>query len=141
MIVIESKKKSINLALQGGGAHGAYTWGILDKLLEEDEFEIVGISATSAGSMNAVVLAQGLMEGGNERARELLISFLAGDERMWRTYWIDGTTAYGYILQPFLKVPMSFYYFNAVTNLLSPYQFNPFNYHPITRCIGKNDRH
>jgi NTE family protein len=68
-------KKRINLALQGGGAHDAFTRGILDKLLESDLFIIEGISATSAGSMNAVVLAQGMMEGGNDGARLSLYEF------------------------------------------------------------------
>lgn len=56
--------KPVNLALQGGGAHGAFTWGVLDKLLEDGRLEIEGISGTSAGAMNAVVLADGLMKEG-----------------------------------------------------------------------------
>ena len=51
--------KKINLALQGGGSHGAYTWGVLDRLLEEKELEIEGISGTSAGAMNAAILVNG----------------------------------------------------------------------------------
>ncbi|MFO0456513.1 MAG: patatin-like phospholipase family protein, partial [Alphaproteobacteria bacterium] len=53
----------LNLALQGGGAHGAYSWGVLDRLLEEDDIELIGISGTSAGAMNAVVVADGLNKG------------------------------------------------------------------------------
>ena len=64
-----------NLALQGGGAHGAFTWGVLDRLLEEPSFAIDGISATSAGAVNAVVLAHGLTIGGREGAKQALFDF------------------------------------------------------------------
>ncbi len=63
-------RKTINLALQGGGSHGAFTWGVLDRFLEEDQLTIDGISATSAGSINAVVLACGLAVGGREGAKD-----------------------------------------------------------------------
>src|ERR687883_572058 len=65
----------INLALQGGGAHGAFTWGVLDRLLEDDRIRIEGISGTSAGAMNAAVLAQGYMSGGADGARRALETF------------------------------------------------------------------
>ncbi|MCY4179855.1 MAG: patatin-like phospholipase family protein, partial [Litoreibacter sp.] len=58
------KAKKINLALQGGGAHGAFTWGVLDFLLEEERIEIVGISGTSAGALNGAALKSGLVLGG-----------------------------------------------------------------------------
>jgi predicted acylesterase/phospholipase RssA len=64
--------KVVNLALQGGGSHGAFTWGVLDRLLEEERLSFEGISATSAGAVNAVVLADGLAAGGREGAREAL---------------------------------------------------------------------
>ena len=67
--------KTINLALQGGGAHGAYTWGVLDRLLEDERIVIEGISATSAGAMNAAALAQGLTDGGAAGARATLEAF------------------------------------------------------------------
>jgi len=67
--------KLANLALQGGGAHGAFTWGVLDRLLEEPRFEIEGVSATSAGAVNAVVLAHGLTVGGRAGARNALAGF------------------------------------------------------------------
>lgn len=72
------KRKPLNLALQGGGTHGAFTWGVLDRLLEEDCFEIEGISGTSAGAMNAAVLAYGLHRGGPELARASLRDFWKG---------------------------------------------------------------
>lgn len=62
----------INLALQGGGAHGAFTWGVLDRLLGEDNLEIAGISGTSAGALNGAALKAGLLEGGREGARRNL---------------------------------------------------------------------
>ncbi len=65
----------VDLALQGGGAHGAFTWGVLDRLLEANRFDIEGISGTSAGAMNAAVLASGMAGGGPERARALLAEF------------------------------------------------------------------
>ena len=67
--------KSINLALQGGGSHGAFTWGVLDRLLAEEKIEIEAISGTSAGAMNAVVAANGLMLAGKEGARQGLKEF------------------------------------------------------------------
>src|SRR3989338_5424796 len=63
------QKKKINIALQGGGAHGAFSWGVLDRLLEDGRFEFDGLSGTSAGGMNALALIQGMMEGGNLKAR------------------------------------------------------------------------
>src|ERR1700754_4035138 len=68
-------KKKINIALQGGGSHGAFTWGVLDKLLEDGRLDFEGISGTSAGAMNAAVLAQGLHEGGRDGARQALAAF------------------------------------------------------------------
>src|SRR5512132_2990905 len=69
--------KRINLALQGGGAHGAFTWGVLDRLLEDGRLSFDGVSGTSAGALNAVALAAGLTEGGFNGARSKL-------EEMWR---------------------------------------------------------
>jgi NTE family protein len=68
-MVQQQPKKTIDLALQGGGSHGALTWGVLDRILEDERLEIAGISGTSAGAMNAVVLAQGFQERGREGAR------------------------------------------------------------------------
>ena len=65
----------VDLALQGGGSHGAFTWGVLDRFLEEPWFEIEGVSGTSAGAMNAAVLADGYAEGGAEGARAALETF------------------------------------------------------------------
>ena len=73
--------RPINLALQGGGAHGALTWGVLDRLLEDGRLAIRGVSGTSAGAMNAVVLADGYRRGGPEGARAALGAVLEGGQR------------------------------------------------------------
>jgi NTE family protein len=73
--------KSINLALQGGGAHGAFTWGVLDRLLEDDRIRIEGISATSAGAINGAVLASGMAEGGHPGAKKGLPGFGTGSAK------------------------------------------------------------
>jgi NTE family protein len=86
--VAETKRAS--LALQGGGAHGAFTWGVLDRLLEEPNFQIDGVSATSSGAMNAVVLAHGLTVGGRDGAKQALAEF-------WRNVSEVGKTT---LLQP-----------------------------------------
>jgi len=67
----------IDLALQGGGSHGAFTWGVLDRLLEAPWFEIEGISGTSAGAMNAAVLAHGIATGGREGGPRRIVGILA----------------------------------------------------------------
>ena len=76
MEIASPAKRRIALALQGGGSHGAFTWGVLDRLLQEPSYEIVGISGTSAGAMNAGILAHGLRRGGAAEARAAL-------ERYW----------------------------------------------------------
>jgi NTE family protein len=72
---VEAGHKIVNLALQGGGSHGAFTWGVLDRLLEEERLSFEGISASSAGAVNATVLAHGLRIGGRGAAKEALRSF------------------------------------------------------------------
>ncbi len=126
--------KTVNLALQGGGSHGAYTWGVLDALAEDPRIEISAISGASAGTMNAVVFASGMGEGGREAAREKLEAFglsvssegsLAPFERRWfdnalaawggfwpGSRWVDAWT-------------------EAVSGILSPYEFNPLNINPL----------
>jgi NTE family protein len=128
--------KVINLALQGGGAHGAFTWGVLDRLLEEARLGFDGISATSAGAMNAAVFAYGLAEGGREGAKRALANF-------WRR--ISHAAAFS-PLQPTaldrmlgnksLEWSPSFIAFDMLSRLLSPYQFNPLNYNPLRDVIA-----
>jgi NTE family protein len=119
--------KTINLALQGGGAHGAFTWGVLDRLLEDKQLDIEAISGTSAGAMNAVVLADGLMRGGTEGARERL-------EVFWRGVSREGVGGSAQsILEPILSfwnVP-SFPKFSFFGGLASPQLYNPLNINPL----------
>src|SRR5262249_2083575 len=70
-----SEHKHLNLALQGGGAHGAFTWGALDRLLDDDRLHSDGVSGTSAGAMNGAVMVSGHIAGGNAGAREALDRF------------------------------------------------------------------
>src|SRR4051794_32727601 len=79
----EPQRKRVDLALQGGGAHGAFTWGVLDAFLDDGRLDVVAISGTSAGAMNAVAFADGLREGGVNGARSQL-------ERFWRGASVDG---------------------------------------------------
>src|SRR5215470_2211642 len=77
-------EKSISLALQGGGAHGAFTWGVLDAILEDGRLAIEAITGASAGAVNAVVLAEGWLDGGPQGARDQLSEF-------WRKISLDGS--------------------------------------------------
>ena len=79
------KVKRVSLALQGGSAHGAFTWGVLDRLLEEPRIDIEGVSATSAGAMNAAVMAHGLTLGGRKGARRVLAWRSPDQCPTWRT--------------------------------------------------------
>jgi len=130
--------KRINLALQGGGAHGAYTWGVLDRLLEEDRLEVEAISGTSAGAMNAAVFADGMGRGGREEARRSL-------EMFWRN--ISRAAQHG-PLQPTpfdrssrgwnLDHSAAFVAFDLLTRMLSPYQFNPMNFNPLRDVLSRS---
>jgi NTE family protein len=129
------KPKQITLALQGGGAHGAFTWGVLDRLLEDGRFAFEGISATSAGAMNAAVLAQGLTAGGNDGAREALAQFwrrisLVALASPIRPTWFDRVFG-GYSLD----LSPSYAAFDLLTRHLSPYQFNPSNLNPLREVL------
>ena len=130
--------KTVNLALQGGGAHGAFCWGVLDRLLEDERIDFDGISATSAGSMNAVVLAYGLAEGGRQGAKTALAGF-------WRRIGHAGAMS---PLQPSLWDRLShnhslqhspaFAVFDLMSRLLSPYQLNPTNYNPLRKVLEES---
>ena len=111
-----SEVKCVNLALQGGCAHGAFIWGVIDRLLEEPRLEMEGVSATSAGAMNAAVMAHGLTTGGRKGAREALEEFWHGVPR---------------VSAPFAALQL----FEVMSRFLSPYQLNPFNYNPLRQLI------
>lgn len=129
--------KSINLALQGGGALGAFTWGVLDRLLEDERIVIEAISGTSAGAMNAVVLADGIMRGGPEIARQRL-----------RMFWEEVCRAASF--SPIQRGPLdvltgnwslgmspAFFFIDTFTHAVSPYQFNPLNINPLKDILSR----
>jgi NTE family protein len=129
------KTKRINLALQGGGAHGAFTWGVLDQLLSDERLSVEGISGTSAGAVNAVMLADGLVRGGREEAQKRLADF-------WRAASSTGNVpaVQREVLQRLLSftplegTPVQAW-FNALSRYFSPYDVNPLNINPLKELI------
>jgi NTE family protein len=129
--------KKINLALQGGGAHGAFTWGVLDQLLADGRLEITGISGASAGAVNAVMLADGLARGGPDEARKRLADF-------WRAASAGGdlppvqraVTDRLFSLMPFAATPIQ-NWFEAMSHYFSPYELNPLNINPLSGLIAR----
>lgn len=130
--------KKINLALQGGGAHGAVAWGVIDRLLEDGRFEIDSVSGASAGAVNAAALAYGLHLGGPDGAREKL-------DHLWRVI-----SDVGALYSPVRRTPidmamgafnlessLSWLAFDTFTRTLSPYQFNPFGLNPLKDVLAR----
>jgi NTE family protein len=129
--------KKINLALQGGGAHGAFTWGVLDHILDDGRLAIEGISGASAGAVNAVMLADGLARGGPAEAKQRLADFwraasLGGDlpplqravvERLFSFLPLEGSPVAAW--------------FDALSRYLSPYDLNPLNINPLKELIER----
>jgi len=121
----------LSLALQGGGAHGAYTWGVLDRLLEAG-LDIEGISGTSAGAMNAVALAQGWTEGGHEGARASLSRFwLAVGDSV--PFHLELMHTFAPTSDGALPAPMNLLV--GLTRLFSPYELNPFELNPLRDVV------
>jgi NTE family protein len=125
----------IDLALQGGGSHGAFTWGVLDRLLEEPWMKIEAISGTSAGAMNAAILVSGYLKSGAQGAREALNAYWervaaaaryspiqrSMFDRMMNRWSLD--TSLGYVMM------------DLMSRLVSPYDLNPFGYNPIRSIL------
>lgn len=128
--------KAVDLALQGGGAHGAFTWGVLDRLLEDGRLHLDGLSGTSAGAMNAVVLADGLQKGGPEGARQALHDFWAAVSRAAAGSPLRRTPFDVLIGRWTLDHSPAFHLFEAVTRQFSPYDFNPFDINPLRDLVG-----
>jgi len=131
--------KRVNLALQGGGAHGAFTWGVLDRLLEDGRIDIEGICGTSAGALNATVLAYGHMRGSNDGAREALHSF-------WRAVSDTSMITSSVRRLPWPMFPfvgwhmqdtLNYNWFETMTRFVSPYQFNPLNVNPLRQILER----
>lgn len=129
--------KKINLALQGGGSHGAFTWGVLDHLLEDGRLEITGMSGASAGALNAVMVADGLARGGPDEARKRLSAF-------WRAASAGGDLPPVqraiadrlFSMMPFANAPMQ-NWFETMARYFSPYELNPLNINPLSDLIDR----
>jgi NTE family protein len=126
-VIFTTRQQRLNLALEGGGAHGAFTWGVLDRLLEEEALDIGWISATSAGAVNAVALAAGLVENGRAGARTTLRTVWeavakAGVPDLLRSNpWLAGISKSNTLAQ--------------VASLFSPYDFNPLGFDPFRKLL------
>ncbi|MFP3564420.1 patatin-like phospholipase family protein [Paraburkholderia sp. SIMBA_030] len=132
-------QKTIALALQGGGMHGAFTWGVLDRLLEDRRLSIEGVSATSAGAMNAAVLAHGLLTGDSEDARQALHDFWRAVAQSAESFnpfgkipWLKGNHTFGLDHSPMYLLA------DIVLRVLSPYQFNPHNMNPLRMILDQH---
>ncbi len=131
------RKKRINLALQGGGALGAFTWGVLDHLLEDGRLEIEGISGASAGAVNAILLADGLARGGPDEARKRLADF-------WRAASMGGNLPDVqrravdrlFSFWPVESTPVGLW-MKTLSRYMSPYDFNPLNINPLKDLIER----
>lgn len=130
--------KPLALALQGGGAHGAYTWGVLDRLLADDRLRIEGISGTSAGAMNAVVLAHGMIQGGRDGARAALKCFWDGIAAMPGFGSLTNPLIEKYVLHWQLDKLPHYQFFDQLSRSLSPYQLNPFNVNPLRQLLQQH---
>ena len=132
--------KRINLALQGGGAHGAFTWGVLDRLLDEKDVEVAGISGTSAGALNGAAFKAGMVQGGRQAARENLDALWSKvgavkDTRL--TGWMAamGPAAVSQALEssvPFMMADMW-------SRMVSPYSYGPFYANPLRPIVDDFD--
>ncbi len=130
-------QKKVNLALQGGGSHGAFTWGVIDRLLEDERIAFEGITATSAGGVNAVLVADGLAAGGRQGARDLL-----------RVFWkkMSEMTSQSIIAPSFfdkmnpkfgLEHSPGYVMTDIISRFLSPYQLNPFDVNPMRDLLNE----
>jgi NTE family protein len=129
--------KKINLALQGGGAHGAFTWGVLDYILEDGRLAIDGLSGSSAGALNAVICVDGLARGGPKEAQKRLADF-------WRAVSIDGklSATQRRIVERVLSfMPLEGSpvqaWLDAMSRYFSPYDLNPLNINPLKEVIER----
>jgi NTE family protein len=129
-------RKPINLGLQGGGAHGAYTWGVLDHMLEDDRVEIEGISGTSAGAMNAVVLADGMARDGVAGAREALAAFWSAVSRAAHASPFRRSALDVLLGNWSLDHSPAYLLFDVLTRFSSPYDLNLFDINPLRDLVA-----
>ena len=130
--------KPLNLALQGGGAHGAFTWGVLDRLLEDGRIVVEGISGTSAGAMNAAVLASGLARDGNEGGREALNNYWRGVSKDGRTSPLQRTLLDRLLGNWSLNMNPAYVTMDVMSRFFSPYDLNPLNINPLMDLIEEH---
>jgi NTE family protein len=142
-------RKRVNLALQGGGAHGAFTWGVLDRILEDGRLEIDAISGTSASAMNAIALADGLTAGGVDGAREKLEGFWRAMSEAARNSPIQRAPIDVLMGNWSLDRSWGYHAMDAISRMFSPYQLNPLNMNPLRdvlescvdfSCVRRCDR-
>ncbi|MDU9006402.1 patatin-like phospholipase family protein [Sedimentitalea todarodis] len=135
-----TQKKRINLALQGGGAHGAFTWGVLDRILEDDDIEIAGISGTSAGALNGAALKAGMITGGREGARanlDWLWSQVTGQQDTRLVDWMQGFDI-GKMARAIEYSP-AFAAMDLWSRVVSPYSYGPFYRNPLIPIVEAFD--
>lgn len=133
----ERHVKAVNLALQGGGAHGAFTWGVLDRLFEDDRIWIEAISGTSAGAMNALVAAQGMYENGADGARARLAEFWREVSRASRGSPIQRSVLAHLSGTWSLDDSAGYQFFNMLQRVASPYDLNPLGLNPLRELIDR----
>jgi NTE family protein len=128
--------KPISLALQGGGAHGAFEWGVIDRLLEAEAIDIKAISAASAGAMNAVAVTSGLIEGGPQGARAKLETFWRAVSQSGGGGFLGGSFM-GSFGANWMEHNPAYRYLESLSATVSPYDFNPLNYNPLYDILRK----
>ena len=133
----EGERRVVNLALQGGGSHGAFAWGVLDRLLEEETLQFEGISGTSAGAANAVVLADGFAAGGREGAREALRGYWQRVSDLWSRGPFKPPLISGKNSDFGLENSPGFRFIEPMTHFASPYQLNPFNFNSFRDMLAE----
>lgn len=133
---MSQKVKKIDLALQGGGAHGAYSWGVIDRLLDEPRIEIDGVCGTSAGAMNGVCTVYGLSKGGRNLAKHTLVKFWhkiseAGRLSILQPTWFDKMISPGNMdYSPMYRL------FTTTAETMAPAQFNPLGINPLEKILN-----
>ncbi|WP_457797831.1 patatin-like phospholipase family protein [Methylocystis sp. S23] len=125
----------VDLALQGGGAHGAFTWGVLDRLLDQDWLKIEGISGTSAGAMNAAALISGHVAGGAQGARDALELFWRRVSEAGRFSPLQRSPVDVLLGRWTLDTSPFFIATDLMSRLLSPYDLNPRGVNPLRRIL------
>jgi NTE family protein len=123
--------KKINLALQGGGAHGAYTWGVLDRLLEEEDVLIEGISGTSAGAMNAAMLVSGFASGKRDGAKKQMETFWRRISEADAFSPIQKSAIDSWLTGWNMDTSPAYHWYDFVSRTFSPYELNPMNINPM----------